>query len=49
MTANKLTVSASKTKYLFLLLEKVIIPSQIHRLKYILEIILSKKFYQFAF
>ena len=42
MTANKLT--AAKTKYYFLLLEKVIVPSQIHRSKYILEIILLKKF-----
>ena len=49
MTANKLIVNSAKTKYLFLLLEKVIIPSQIHGLKYILEIILLKKFYQFAF
>ena len=49
MTANKLTVNSAKTKYLFLLLEKVIIPSQIHGLKYILEIILLKKFHQFAF
>ena len=49
MTANKLTVNSAKTKYLLLLLEKVIIPSQIHRSKYILEIILLKKFHQFAF
>ena len=49
MTANKLTVNSAKTKYLLFTPRKSNYSVAKHRSKYILEIILLKKFHQFAF